>query len=312
MEWRASAAMDKLTELSQSTTVDASGRPADASSSTEGKAEAEAGGPGSGSDPHLMQIVKSLQNRMRRDLSSLEADDYVINGTVQLDNPERVMILVEDPTRTGGDRFDYRPARIKLDTGSRADFVTREYLAQIGFDLGSLVEIPEVQQQEIEGLDKAIYKPTHGVTLPWYRQGEAQSNLTRFLVVDSGPFDLLLSSRRFAEEAERRLFSLPLVGRPRKTKEQIDKEIKEAKRKRDEAKELEAKNLRAAIAMRNQEVGRAFTVQTVAEQDTASTAQEPADIELGTAGPASTTGASVQAAGSAGRRPRRGFFWWRS
>ncbi|KAK0723432.1 hypothetical protein B0T26DRAFT_871278 [Lasiosphaeria miniovina] len=261
--------MAKLTELSVSATVDTSRRPADGSSGAEGKVEAEAGGVSSGfrsTDQHQMQIVKAVQNLIRRDLGSLEADDYVINGTVQLENHERGMILMEDPTRTGGDRFDYRPARIKLDTGSRADFVTREYLARIGFDFGSLIEIPEVQQEDIEGLDKAIYKPTHRVNLPWYRQGEAQSNLTRFLVVDSGPFDLLLSSRRFAEEAERRLFSLPLVGRPRKTKEQIDKEITEAKRKLNEAKELEAKNLRAAIAMRNQEVGLAFTVQTPRRQ----------------------------------------------
>jgi hypothetical protein len=166
------------------------------------------------------QIIKVVQDLFRRDLASWEADDYVLNGTVQVEGTEdtsRAMILVEDPTKRGGQRFDYHAARIKVDTGSAADFATLEYLTRVGFNMASLNVIPEAEQVEIEGLNKAIYKPKYRANLQWYRQGEAQTNVTPFFVVDHGPFDLLLSSRRFAEEAERRLFSLPLV-RPRKTR----------------------------------------------------------------------------------------------
>ena len=226
--------MARHTEISMYNSVNAwSRRPSDDHSHTEGRVDPDV----DGLDPRVSdqnpqvpnpeprvsgqeqtQIVNVVRDLIRRDLGSLAADDYVINGTVQFDNlnHERGMILVEDTARAGGDRFVYRPARIKLDTGSRADFVTREYLARIGFNIDSLAAIPEAQQQGVEGLDKVIYRPTHQANLQWYRQGEAQMNITPFLVIDHGPFDLLLSSRRFAEEAERRLFSLPLV-RPRKT-----------------------------------------------------------------------------------------------
>ena len=127
------------------------------------------------------------------------------------------MVLVEDSAKSGGQRFDYRPARVKIDTGSAADFVRLEYLTSAGINTSHLTPIPEANQVAVEGLNRTIYKPKYQINLAWYRQAEAQMNTTQFLVVDDGPFDLLLSSRRFAEEAERRLFSLPLV-RPRKTR----------------------------------------------------------------------------------------------
>ncbi len=83
--------------------------------------------------------------------------------------------------------------------------------------MASLEAIPEGEQVEVEGLNKAIYKPRYWANVQWYRQGEMQVTTMPFLVVDHGPFELLLSSRRFAPEAERRMFALPLV-RPRKTR----------------------------------------------------------------------------------------------
>lgn len=170
------------------------------------------------------QIFKAVQGIFRRDLAAWEADDYVLNGTVRIDRLEekdQAMVLAEDPDKGGGEWFNYCPARIKVDTGSAADFVTLDYLECVGFNLASLQEIPESENQPVEGLNKAIYKSKYRVNLQWYRQGEMQMNTTLFLVVDHGPFEVLLSSRRFAEEAERHIFSLPIV-RPRRTKGQHD------------------------------------------------------------------------------------------
>ena len=148
----------------------------------------------------------------------------MLNGTLRVDNPETTAtVLLEDPTKDGGQRFKpvpaeirrYYPARVKVDTGSGADFVSLEYLINAGFNITNLQPIPVAKQVEVEGLNKVVYKPEYRVNLKWYRQGEVQLNDVSFLVVDCGPFYMLLSSRRFAEQAERKLFALPLV-RPRK------------------------------------------------------------------------------------------------
>lgn len=62
--------------------------------------------------------------------------------------------------------------------------------------------------------------------------------------------------------------------------EQIENELKESKRKRQEAKDLEEKEMLAALARRNQQIGRVSTINTTAAQGT----PEPADLEQG--GPA--------------------------
>ncbi len=96
--------------------------------------------------------------------------------------------------------------------------------------------------------------------------------------------------------------------------EQIAEEVREANRKLDDAKELEAQNLRAAVAMRNQQAGRVSTIHTVAEQDTG--AQGMADLEHGPGGFAGTSATSTnsppdaQANGGGARRRRRGFLRW--
>lgn len=65
------------------------------------------------------------------------------------------MVLVEDNTQTGGKRFRYKPARIKIDTGSAADFVTLEYLKQIKYNLGDMVEIPESEREAVGPQNKS-------------------------------------------------------------------------------------------------------------------------------------------------------------
>ena len=159
------------------------------------------------------QILQRRRSVMRKQFASLEASNYVLNATV----------LVENHLKTRGQRFQhvsaeitqYYPGRVKLDTGSEADFVSLDYLLQAGFTMDYLKTIPVTEQAQVEGLGGAKYTPKFEVELKWFRQGEARTNTGRFLVVDQAPFDILLSSRQFAVEAARQLVSLPLV-RPRK------------------------------------------------------------------------------------------------
>jgi hypothetical protein len=211
--------MARLTELSMTASVRASARLADAlSESHSGRRttnRSEDNGPGP-TDEQRLQLVKVIKDLALQPLRSLEADDFFVNGTVQLSDPalERGMVLVEDETRNGGERFRYKPARIKIDTGSAADFISREYLKRVGYNLDDLLEISEGSREGIEGLNKIIYRPTHKAEIQWYLQGETQVQVASFLVVDSGPFDILLSSRNFVPLISS---ALPLV-RARKTR----------------------------------------------------------------------------------------------
>ena len=74
------------------------------------------------------QIVRATQDLFRRDLASWAADDYILNGRVQVDgaeecdsNTDGAKMLVEDPAKRGGQRFSLQPVWIKVDTGSAAD-----------------------------------------------------------------------------------------------------------------------------------------------------------------------------------------------
>lgn len=185
---------------------------------------AEHGDQGASQGGDHLQLEVALRHTLRTSLNSLAVDDFILNGVVRVEdsNPETAAtVLVEDPTKEGGERFrpvpaavvPYYPARIKMDTGSTDDFVTLDYLTRAGFNIDNLKPIPEDEQDEIEGLNHVMYQPRFKVNLKYYRQGESQTNDIMFFVVDQGPFDLLLSSRRFAEEAERRLYSLPMVRR---------------------------------------------------------------------------------------------------
>ena len=159
------------------------------------------------------QVVRQRRSAIKQQFDTLEASNYIVDAT----------IVVENPLGTGGQRFrnvpaeitQYYPGRVKLDTGSEADFVSLAYLLQAGFKMDSLKAIPLAQQTQVEGIHGAKYTPKYEVDLKWSRRGEATTNSGRFLVVDQAPFDVLLSSRRFAAEAARQLVSLPLV-RPRK------------------------------------------------------------------------------------------------
>ncbi|KAL8742249.1 MAG: hypothetical protein Q9190_005240 [Brigantiaea leucoxantha] len=211
--------------------------------------------------PHN-QDLQRRRSAIREQFASLEASNYVVDATV----------LVENPLMTAGQRFkhvsaeimQFYPGRVKLDTGSEADFVSLNYLLQAGFTMDFLKAIPTAQQAEVEGIGGAKYTPKFEVELKWFRQGEASTNRGRFLVVDGAPFDILLSSAQFATEAARHLVSLPLV-RPRKKREVIAQEIQDDKKRIEVSKALEERDFQAELA-RRRTMGRASSMHTTGGQ----------------------------------------------
>jgi hypothetical protein len=213
--------------------------PSAAEGSNASSALAEHGDQGGSQGGDQLQVA--LRDTLRTSLTSWAVDGFAFNGIVRVDGSDpktAATVLVEDPTKEGGERFrpvpaavvPYYPARIKIDTGSTEDIVTLDFLDRAGYNMDSLRPIPKDEQVEVEGLNQVMYKPRFKVNLQWYRQGESQMNDIPFLVVDQGPFDLLLSSHRFAEEAERRLFSLPLArSRKKKTRGKLLPDVERTK-----------------------------------------------------------------------------------
>jgi hypothetical protein len=230
-----------------------------------------------------MQVMRQRRPRQtfKEIWDTMQESDYVLNGTIIVENPRK---STGEPFNLVSADIEYYPARLKFDTGSEADLVCLEYLLQAGFDIGMLREVPEDERMEIEGLNKIKYKPQYEVDLKWFRQRDAKVNLTRFLVVEHAPFDILLSSKRFGEEIERRLVSLPLVRPWKKSRGEmqtvtyltlsfrltsqiadvIRKEMENDMQKLKEAKELEEQERRtAALIKSTRSPGRVSTINTI-------------------------------------------------
>jgi hypothetical protein len=99
----------------------------------------------------------------------------------------------------------HSPALVKLDTGSDVDVVSLEFLTQANFATSALVPIPDEAKDTLVGVEGTLYQPNHSIELYWFRQGEQQIRRTKFYVVSGAPVDILLGSKRFAQEAAKRV-----------------------------------------------------------------------------------------------------------
>jgi hypothetical protein len=140
--------------------------------------------------------------RLIRALEQLGSSNYVIKATV----------VVEQSSQERGQRFKYisteaehTPALVKLDTGSDVDVVSQEFLAQAGFAANAFMPIPEEVKDSFIGIEGTPYRPESTIELFWFREGEQRIRKTRFYVVSGAPVDMLLGSKRFAQEAAKRV-----------------------------------------------------------------------------------------------------------
>lgn len=91
-----------------------------------------------------------------------------------------------------------------------------QYLAQAGFPYEALVPIPSEDQVSVVGIANATYTPEFKIKVKWSGEKERKTNETEFMVVNFAEFDVLLSSRRFLEEAKKRVtLAWPLFNRPK-------------------------------------------------------------------------------------------------
>ena len=140
--------------------------------------------------------------RLINALEQLGSSNYVIKATV----------VVEKSSQERGERFkyipaeaEYTPALVKLDTGSDVDVVSQEFLAEAGFTANAFMPIPEEDKDSFIGIEGTPYRPESTVELFWFREGEQRMRKSRFYVVSGAPVDMLLGSKRFAQEAAKRV-----------------------------------------------------------------------------------------------------------
>ncbi|KAJ3959419.1 hypothetical protein N0V92_003970 [Colletotrichum tropicale] len=196
---------------------------------------------------------RGRQSNIERQLLSFAQSNYTIDAAV----------VIEDSTQESSRQVVYKAAKVKFDTASDVDLVSRQYLLRIGSPMDKLIPITTDNQAVVHGINNARFTPKFEVELQWSRRGDTRTTSSRFMVVDEAPFELLVESRRFLDGL--RLSSLPLF-RPRKSKDTIDKEIQEEKKLIEAAKALEEEEYqREMMTRRNMEPGRVDTIKTMAE-----------------------------------------------
>ena len=85
------------------------------------------------------------------------------------------------------------------------DVVSQEFLVQAGFAANAFLPIPEEAKDSFIGIEGTPYRPESTIELFWFREGEQRIRKGRFYVVSGAPVDMLLGSKRFAQEAAKRV-----------------------------------------------------------------------------------------------------------
>jgi hypothetical protein len=175
----------------------------------------------------------------------------------------------EDP----GLRFRYTALRVKMDSGSSNNLISRSVVENLDIPL---LEIPEEERPTLIGFDGSKFRAQGEVTVTWYFERQLKAWTATFHVVDSTTFSMILGTtilrneffpnnamevffvgRRHKSRGMKVLGSMPkLCRRPiltlspeerkrerekqRKQAQQVqedeDKEVREATKKREEAR----------------------------------------------------------------------------
>ena len=131
-----------------------------------------------------------LRSRVGLALKELIKQNFTRNATIVMDSG----------VGTYPERVRYVHVRAKMDTGCDDNLVTMELVEKAGIDRSMLLEIPENETVELRGLEGAKCTPMYETDLRWYQDGDMKMRQHRFYVVEEGPFDMLIGSRRFAQD----------------------------------------------------------------------------------------------------------------
>ncbi|KAE9372812.1 hypothetical protein N431DRAFT_457498 [Stipitochalara longipes BDJ] len=172
----------------------------------------------------------------------------VLNTLLQMGHSNYVVqatVAIETPHSGDGSQFKFvsteaahTPALVKLDTGSDVDIVSQEFLEQAGFSKFLLQPIPPEEAKCFVTICGKQYRPESKIRLFWYMEGEQRFRRNIFYVVNGAPVDLLLSSKRFAREAAKRV---ALFSRAPKSPAMREAEQRNEEQRQQDAREEEEK-----------------------------------------------------------------------
>jgi len=123
-----------------------------------------------------------------QELRKLVKTHFTRNATIALENP-----LESDPSQ----RFCYQPVRVKMDTGSDANMLSREFVTRLNIPTS---QIPEGDRPTLVGFDGSEFIPESTVDLTWYFERQMKQWTGTFYVVNTDLFSMILGSSSLEEE----------------------------------------------------------------------------------------------------------------
>lgn len=156
-------------------------------------------------------LTTDLATRTQRNTVGLALKDLIKQNFTR-----NATLVVDSGVGTFPERVRYVHVRAKMDTGCSDNLITMELVEKAGIPTSMLFEIPEDELVDLQGLEGAKCTPLYEVHLTWYQDGDMKMRESSFYVIKDGPFDMLIGSRRFAQD----LHDNPalIVGRLKKKK----------------------------------------------------------------------------------------------
>ncbi|KAL8878647.1 MAG: hypothetical protein Q9198_003588 [Flavoplaca austrocitrina] len=154
---------------------------------------------------------------------------HALKDLIKQNFTRNATIVVDSGDGSCPESIRYVHVRAKMDTGCDDNLITMTVVEKAGIHKSNLLEIPATEMVELHGLEGAKCTPLYETILTWYQDGDMKMREHKFYVVEKGPFDMLIGSRRFAEYLAAHDNPALIVGRLRKKK--AEREAQKIKKK---------------------------------------------------------------------------------
>ena len=133
---------------------------------------------------------------------------YEFATLMSTDWTRSLVLVIQVPEMTHPSGLKFIPVRNKIDTGSDENLVSAELLSKHGMDSSKIQPIPSEKQGErtLRMLNGFTFTPTQEVRLQWHRPHDMRQREDTFVIVPEAPFDVLIGSEQFKDEAKTKLF----------------------------------------------------------------------------------------------------------
>ncbi|KAL8936871.1 MAG: hypothetical protein Q9211_003976 [Gyalolechia sp. 1 TL-2023] len=164
------------------------------------------------------RIARSLTMDLQSPPGRGSAVGHALKDLIKQNFTRNATIVVNSDVESYPERIRYVHVRAKMDTGCDDNLITMAVFEKAGIHISNLLEIPADEMVELHGLEGAKCTPQYETTLTWYQDGDMKMREHKFYVVEEGPFDMLIGSRRFAQDLAAHDNPALIIGRLKKRK----------------------------------------------------------------------------------------------